>query len=240
MKMNLEKIRGDNYLYSQSKDFKKNIKSQLGAKSTLFNAGTGTNFIYKIVRGVFTDEIMVSINKIDGNKKYQDKVSAIISHGCDLQFVSLNGQTLNNNLTIVDSALPKIFAEIVRLYYCERKRKIKDLIPLLCTINPMDYDKSEGHKFYNYKVKKLLSEMALGMVSSSVWNGVIQATGGFLVVKRNGDILSYHIYDRNHFEDYLYNNTEVDTPSSGRHKFGEVSKVGNEYFINLGFQIRFV
>lgn len=40
----------------------------------------------------------------------------------------------------------------------------------------------------------------LGMMPSKVWTGELDATGGYLVVKDNGEILCYHIYNRNEFE----------------------------------------
>jgi type II restriction enzyme len=73
------------------------------------------------------------------------------------------------------------------------------------------------------------------MMPSKVWTDQYDATGGYLIVKGNGDVLCYHIYNRNEFEDYLLNNTKLDTASSSRHGFGEIYKEGNQ----LNLQIRF-
>lgn len=40
------------------------------------------------------------------------------------------------------------------------------------------------------------------MMPASVWSGIYDATGGYLIVKENGDVLCYHIYNRNAFENY--------------------------------------
>ena len=54
--------------------------------------------------------------------------------------------------------------------------------------------------------------IALGMMPASQWKGKYEATGGYIIVKEDGDILCYHIYNRNEFREYLYNNTKFDTP----------------------------
>ena len=84
---------------------------------------------------------------------------------------------------------------------------------------------------------------ALGMLPATPWGGKYEATGGYLVVKEDGDIVCFHIYDRNLLEDYLFYNTRFETPSSStkkQHNFGKIYKGedGNLYF-NLNLQIRF-
>ncbi|MCB0745699.1 MAG: HpaII family restriction endonuclease, partial [Ignavibacteriae bacterium] len=93
--------------------------------------------------------------------------------------------------------------------------------------------------FYEYKIKRFLTDVALGMMPSKVWTGKYDATGGYLIVKENGDVLCYHIYNRNEFEDYLLNNTKLDTASSSRHGFGEIYENSGELYFNLNLQIRF-
>ena len=78
------------------------------------------------------------------------------------------------------------------------------------------------------------------MTPSKVWNGIYDATGGYLVVKENGDVLCYHIYNKNEFENYLINNTKLDTASSSRHGFGVIYKENEEFFFKLNLQIRFI
>ena len=77
------------------------------------------------------------------------------------------------------------------------------------------------------------------MMPSKVWDGVYDATGGYLIVKENGDVLCYHIYNKNKFEDYLFNNTRLETASSTRHEFGSIYKQDGLYYFKLNLQIRF-
>jgi type II restriction enzyme len=78
------------------------------------------------------------------------------------------------------------------------------------------------------------------MMPASVWTGELDATGGYLVVKEDGEVLCYHIYNRNEFEDYLLRNTKLETASSSRHDFGKIYKENYEFFIKLNLQIRFL
>ena len=105
--------------------------------------------------------------------------------------------------------------------------------------NPLNFDVGNEHKFYEYKIKRFLTDVALGMMPSKVWTGQYDATGGYLIVKENGDVLCYHIYNRNEFENYLLNNTKLDTASSSRHGFGKIYEVNGDLCFNLNLQIRF-
>jgi len=68
---------------------------------------------------------------------------------------------------------------------------------------------------------------------------VTGATGGYLIVKENGDILCYHIYNSNQFEDYLFANTKLETASSTRHDFGKIYEDNGQIYFKLNLQIRF-
>ena len=52
------------------------------------------------------------------------------------------------------------------------------------------------------------------MTPGKFWDGLDKATGGYIIVKRNGDVLAYHLYNRNYFEEYLLKNTQFDRPSA--------------------------
>jgi hypothetical protein len=58
-------------------------------------------------------------------------------------------------------------------------------------------------------------------------------------VKENGDVLCYHIYNRNQFEDYLFANTKLETASSTRHDFAKMYEVDGKFYFKMNLQIRF-
>ena len=136
--------------------------------------------------------------------------------------------------------MPNILGEIVKLFYTTNKRTIKELSEVVNDKNPLGYDKQFSHSFYEYKIKRFLTDVALGMMPSKVWGGIYDATGGYLVVKESGEILCYHIYNRNQFEDYLFENTKLETASSTRHEFGILYNENGNTYIKLNLQIRFI
>ena len=216
------------------------IKSQLGEASTLLNAGKTTNFIYRIENIILSMDQIEKINNIDSRSKIKDRIKKIKELSGSLTFMKTENITFENNLTLIDSALPKIIAEVIYLYYTSGNSRIIDLINEISRLNPLGFNLKSNHPYYSYKMKHFLTDIALGMMPSKVWTGELDATGGYLVVKDDGEILCYHIYDRNEFEDYLLNNTKLETASSTRHDFGKIYEEEGDYYFKLNLQVRFL
>ncbi|MFN3641095.1 MAG: HpaII family restriction endonuclease, partial [Flavobacterium sp.] len=198
------------------------------------------NFIYKIENSFLSDKTIKSINDIDSRSKIKDRIEKINENNGSLKFKKTESSIFGNNLTLIDSSLPHIIAEIIFIYYTTHFSKTKDLVDYVSKSNPLGFDLKTNHPFYSYKIKKFLTDIALGMMPSKVWTGELDATGGYLIVKDDGEILCYHIYNRNEFEDYLINNTKLDTASSSRHDFGHIYKEDTELYFKLNLQIRFL
>jgi len=216
------------------------IKSQLGGASTLLNAGKTTNFIYGIENTVLSEDQIGIVNSIDTRSKIKDRIEQIKEFSGKLIFVKTESSVFGNNLTLIDSALPKMLSEIVYLFYTSGYTKTIDLVNEISKINPLSFNLESNHPFYSYKIKRFLTDIALGMMPAKVWTGELDATGGYLVVKDDGEVLCYHIYNRNEFEDYLLNNTKLETASSTRHDFGVIYNENGELFFKLNLQIRFL
>lgn len=216
------------------------IKSQLGSASTLLNAGKTTNFIYKINNIKLSEEQIAEINLINTKSKIKDRIEKIQILGGTLEFENTESSVFENNLVLIDSALPKIISEIVLLFFTSTNSKTSDLVTAVTKANPLNFNLENSHPFYSYKIKRFLTDIALGMMPSKVWTGELDATGGYLVIKKDGEILCYHIYNRNEFEDYLFEHTKLETASSTRHDFGKIYEKEGKYYFNLNLQIRFL
>lgn len=215
------------------------IKSQVGNDSTLLNAGKTTNVCYRIDDCELLETEIVSINEINSRQKILDRTKAILKKGT-LQYVGMDDTTFNNNLVLIDSLLPQIVAEILLQGYSTGEYDLKKNTEEVAKKNPMNYDISNNHAYYEHKIKNLLVASALGMVPHTPWNGKYDANGGYLVVKEDGEVLCYHFYDRNYFEDYLYKNTRLETPSTSRYGFGLIFKGDDgKLYYKLNLQIRF-
>ena len=216
------------------------IKSQLGSSSTLLNAGKTTNFIFKITNLKLSELEIEKINLIDSKSKIMDRINAVLESEGKFNFIKTERQIFSNNLILIDSKLPEILSQIVYEFYSSDKSSVADLVENINIKNPLGFDISNEHKFYEYKIKRFLTDIALGMMPSKVWTGQYDTTGGYLIVKENGDVLCYHIYNRNEFENYLFNNTKLDTASSNRHDFGTIYEQDGEIYFKLNLQIRFI
>jgi len=187
-----------------------------------------------------TTEQIAEINAIDTRSKIKDRIERFKNLKGELQFEKAESSVFENNLVLIDSALPRIISEMLLLFFSSNFSKISDLVSEISKKNPLGYNLENNHPFYSYKIKRFLTDIALGMMPATVWTGELDATGGYLVVKETGEILCYHIYNRNEFENYLFANTKLETASSTRHDFGVVEIVGEQQIFKLNLQIRFV
>lgn len=215
------------------------IKSKLGGSSTLLNAGSSTNFIYKIV-GNITDKKIKEINSINSKSKIRDRLKFIKKNKCVLKFHEMENEKFKANLQMIDTSLPTIISEFLLQYYTGNGGMIKELTPIIRKINPCKLNIALPHLYYEHKIKNFLTDIALGMTPTTVWTGFYQANGGYIVVREDGEIVCYHIYDHNDFQEYMFNYTRFETASTTRYNFGHIYKENNQNFIKLNLQIRFI
>lgn len=216
------------------------IKSKLGNDSTLFNAGKTTNFTFAVTGHKFTQNEIAAVNAINTKNKIIDRVLAIQKRGGQLEFLEMDDDICRNNFVLIDSCLPKIMADILLEGYQGGSKDLKVLTEIIAERNPIGYDMTHNQKYYEHKVKNFLVASALGMVPHTPWNGKYDANGGYLVVKDDGDVLCYHFYDRNLFEDYLYCNTRLESASSTRYGFASLyRREDGKLYFKLNLQVRF-
>lgn len=211
------------------------IKSQLGSPSTLFNASGATNFTYTVVGHTFFQNEIDTFNNL---KRFKQKFDYLHSLGADIEFDYVDNKIFDFNLKMVTSEMSEVFAEMIKVYYEGKANKISEITEIVAessivnTINNGIYLK--------HKVKTLLTNIALGMVPGTLWTGDYEATGGYIIVKEDGDVVCYHIYNRNAFMNYMFDNTRFDTPSQSKHGFGMIYKKDSCQILKLNTQIRFV
>jgi len=218
------------------------IKSYLGGKPTLFNAGKPSNLIYKI-KPEIDDKKRIELNNLD---TYGARIKWLVENDYNFTFEKMNSEIFRTNLELIDSRLPEILSHLLLHRFLGGPNKLAGLTEFLNETNPCDFNIKLNPNFYTYKIKRLLVDAALGMKAGSLWTGTFSATGGYIAVKRDGELLCYHIYNWNDFQDYLLNHTKIDYPDSSPHRcdFGRVltaEEVGESKgsFIKLNFQIRF-
>ena len=216
------------------------IKSQLGGDSTLLNASKATNFNFKVTGVNFSDDEITAINSINPKRnKVIERVNAIKNKGASLVFDKVDNSTFRNNLVMLDGDLPTIIANLLLEQLNTGVSTLKELAERITETNPLKYDIEQTSPFYAYKIKHLLTSAALGMMPATAWSGRFDANGGYLVVKKDGEILCYHFYDRNRFEDYLFSNAYLERSSTTRHEYASIIKeTDGSLSFKLNFQVR--
>lgn len=247
------------------------IKSYLGQPATLFNPAAGANFIYRVEfpkgseidcdtfnRETYIPKKPNTINpftgKISRPNKICGRVQRIEELGGKIIFDHIQSECLTQNLRTIDSEMPTIMAYVLLLRYRFRVNNWEHILKILNKINPLGYRISEKSPAYEYKIKRFLNDSALGMVSDEPWDGTYDATGGQIIVKHDGDIVCYHVYQLNKYLDYLLRSTALEQPSTSEDKnnpghpspnpkkrffFGWLYKENGNYYIKLCLQVRF-
>lgn len=217
------------------------IKSYIGSKPTLFNASKSTNIIYKLDTFI-SDRRVLEINRLPN---YSSILRYLIENELSFKYYNISNEIFKANLEQVDSRLPEILAEMVKHKFLARQSNITDILEAITAANPCNYALNINPNFYIYKFKRLLVDVALGMKARTPWEGTFDATGGYIAVKQDGDLVCFHIFNWNDFQEYLINNTKLDTPDSSPNRcdygrlYNEIQNNQRHTFIKLNFQIRF-
>lgn len=222
------------------------IKSELGYPPTLLNASPLTNFRYKLSHNLSKEKVCeINAMLTHGHADIQGRVKAIIDAGATLEFSTIHSDKKGEhvfleNLILIDSSMPEILSNLLVLSYTEDSKRLNTLTNKLTSMNPLKFPMRTNTKFYEAKVKRFITDVALGMLPGHPWEASHQAAG-VLVVTENGDIDCYHVIYKASLEDYLYNDLKFETPSASRHGFGliETGEDGNQYF-TLNLQLRFI
>ncbi len=201
---------------------------------TLLNASGATNVIYKL--SGFDDEKMNLVNAISTDSKTNDKTNAIRQYATSIDFVTYQSTTFFDNLMLIDCGLPQIVSDALLLYYfndCTKTQK------MLNEIKKLPHYANYRDDFCVIKYKRFLRACALGMMPSTPWDDVDEASGGYVIVLPTGELIAFYIYNRSLFDQYLVENTKFERGSTSRHKYMIIYKEGADYFIKLNLQIRF-
>ena len=210
------------------------IKSYIGGAPTLLNASGATNFVFQVFG--LNDIQMNEINSIDSRTKIMDRVRAISECGGSMRYIKLANNIFSGNLMMIDSRMEELLAELLLYSYSANELDCRRIIEYLEIKNPLKYPRNG---MYLHKFKQFLCAKALGMEPSSEWSGEDDANGGYIVAKSDGEVLAYHLYNRDRFKQYLYENTKLERGSTSRHGYATLYKENGKMYINLNLQIRF-
>lgn len=243
------------------------IKSRLSSHlPTIFNSSGASNLIYEITGEVTPEKIARlrsmtkdAVHDSGPNKgekflypDYPARIGYFKDAGLGLKFVGAKTvRTLDNsdieildqdpfakNLMMVDSNMGQILADMTAEVYFNSTPNMEDLVKILDSRDRSGVKPSDAYPFYRKKVQDLLVAMTTAMKAGTIWDGKEGTNGGLIIVKEDGDIVCYHIFDRNDFREFLFKNMKFEIPSNKRYYSMGIAEEDGKYFVSLNVQIR--
>lgn len=224
---------------------------------TLLRPSPGTNFIYEVVvpEGVRIDVEGFNAKTYSRTPRIKSRIKSLSEdYGARLEFRRIQSECFDQNLRTIDGDLPKLLARLLLIHYEPGGKDVKKCTELLTRMNPLGFDTSQHGEVYEYKVKRFLQDSALGMVPETAWTGLYDATGGEIIVKEDGEVVCYHIYQQNQFKRYLFEHTKFESAATSedakhpghprenaakKYFYGWLYEQDGQYYIKLNLQVRF-
>ena len=210
-------------------------RTLLGSEQN-YEASDDTWFIYTIEGQKLTTEELYNINRLDSVKEKFDMLDSINDN---IYFLNVANDILSANLMLVDTQMALIISNMLENFYKGKADKISDLAKLCYKDNVCCLQKTYVELYYKYKIKEFLTSIAIGMSCLKRWDGKHNPRDSYIPVKEDGGVLCYHIYNRNEFRDYLFDNMRVDMSSQSKHHF-TIYDVDGKQFLKLNLQISIV
>ena len=192
------------------------LKNFIKKKDTLINSDVEGNFIFEVEK--FDNSSIAKFNRETYNTpKITNRIRRIEQEGYKTKFIGIQSNQLRLNLKMIDGDMPDILAWALYFRYRDKKLSLIDISDTLEKEDPLNlYEgNSSGQKMYEYKIKKFLMDSAMGMTTKTPWHGEYDSFDGVVIVKNDGDIVCFHVYDLNLFRNYLLKNTFLEQPGTG-------------------------
>jgi len=215
------------------------IKSKFGQNPTLFNAGSSSQYLYKLTG--CNDAMMDEFNAIteNGGRGWSKCKAYLSDHGISMEFARTQNPIYNDNLFLVRESMAKIMAWCVkdRLIDSPGHFEVMETVERMIAANPLGVP--GARVYYEKAIKDFLMAGFTGMTAGKEWDGKEQVNGGYIVVMDDGDVICYHSSDRESFRDYLYRNTHFEYVSADKYLWSRIIKIDGEYYLPLNLSVRF-
>ena len=208
------------------------IKSHFGSPATLFNCSQASKLVYKI-NGCdeHTMYLLNSMKNSVGGADVDARVQYIAqSPSLSLEFLGSKiiknqfygdqketGEFFRWNLEHYDGRMLDVFSSMLLSsygYYGERSgSSMNEVGEAVASRNPLQVH--NPCSVYEAKFKDFLYNAFAGLTASKKWNGVRKINGGYIDVKKDGEILYYRAVSDDQFTSYLFNSVRLERPEHG-------------------------
>lgn len=207
------------------------------SRTILLRASNKTNFIYEIENTTFSKEQLRYISSITTQTKIKDRINEIQQlNGC-FHFLGTESRMFMNNLVLIDSFLPQIASEALKLFFTTNLASIKDITILLERNNPLKFNTENNHRFYEYKLKRLLAELALGMGANENWSKKRITNKCYSFPEGDKHLATSPTYSEKTINEYLFNNSQFEIANTINNNFGTIENYGDKWVFKLNLQI---
>lgn len=227
------------------------VKSYIGNDPTVINANRNNSSVrFVILKNGETptkEEMSPFLNLDEKRLGPKELFSKLLSEGFTLKYSSCGGEALEYNLRLIDSSLPEILAQLLVARYVdyETKESFASLVkkvaekPEIPEIAELGDSVSRRENSLTFKLQNFLFAFSTGATVSRFWDGQEQATGGLIIVTKNGRVQCLELTTRNAIGQYLMNFSYFDNPSTSRHGYGRVfAEPDGKYYVDMQLQVR--
>lgn len=208
------------------------IKSHLGSPATLFNYSAASKMVYRI--DGCDEATMHYLNSLKNSRQGCDLDArmAYIKGNVALNLVFLGSKIIDNrrygdkketgpfftwNLEHYDTDMLLVFNAMLLsdygFYPTPKSRGLKDIVETMAEMNPLDVHSPST--VYKTKFKDFLFMAFAGLTASKKWDGSRRINGGYIDVKKNGEILYCRAISDERFTNYLFKNMKLERPQHG-------------------------
>ncbi|NMA75177.1 MAG: HpaII family restriction endonuclease [Bacteroidales bacterium] len=211
------------------------VLSQLNRSASFFSSCLETNFIYELKDLKLSQDEIEGINSLD---LAIERIRKIRKHGGNFEVIGTQDALFGLNMQLIDGDLPEIMGFML-LESCssEKTLGLKSLLPIVEERNPCNFPSTIIHQAYKSKVKKFMIAVIQGMAPSKTWDDTYDVTRGHIVVRADGEVLYYHVYNQDQFAEYLIANTYFVSPSISECTYGRIYTDDNKLYLKLNMQI---
>lgn len=225
------KLINDRKVYVGDKDLNKLHNAFLNIISITFNQ----MFTKVTKKGVVKYEVAT-----------KERMEYLKSMGIDLKYVQTAKDVAGQNLVRCGGLeMPLIVAEMLKYFYylCSGSTSASSLdgsANYLAENDVVGYGFDNLFDTYKVKIENLLYSMFTGLRFSKPWSGRSAVSGGYIVVKRSGEIVALHSCIADEFKDFLFDKLKFEAPSCSRHNYLKIyKKDDSKYYLKLALQFRF-
>lgn len=215
------------------------IKSKFAQPPTLFNAGSSSQFLFKLTGCAETNKEEFNAISEQGGRGWARCKAYLSERGISMEFARTQNSAYEENLFLIRERMSQILAWCVkdRLIDSSNDFGVMETTQRMITENPLNVPNPAI--YYEKAIKDFLMAGFTGMTAAVKWDGKEQVNGGYIVVMDDGDVICYHSSDRESFRDYLYRNTYFEYVSKDKYKWSYITKIDDEYYLPLNVSVRF-